>query len=114
MNRQFASVIFLLVVAAGAAILYFSAKTPATVLGKPQTPQPPFPYSVEEVVVEVPVQNVTLAGTLTVPEGEGPFPGVILLSVAGPNDRDQSFCRARGISCSGGSPDPRRRCCRAF
>lgn len=97
MNRQFAGVIFLLVVAAGAALLFWSGQAPVTASVKPQTPQPPFPYSVEDIVVDVPVQNVLLAGTLTMPQGEGPHPAVILLSVAGPNDRDQSFAGHAGF-----------------
>lgn len=35
--------------------------------------------------------TVHLAGTLALPAGEGPFPGAVLLGVAGPNDRDMSF-----------------------
>jgi len=55
---------------------------------KPQTPQPPFAYNVEPVSIP---PDILLGGTLTVPQGDGPFPAVILLSVAGPNDRDQAF-----------------------
>ncbi|MEO6872968.1 MAG: alpha/beta fold hydrolase [Chthoniobacterales bacterium] len=35
--------------------------------------------------------NVTLAGTLTMPEGKGPFPGVVLLSGSGAQDRDEAL-----------------------
>lgn len=97
MNRQFASVIFLLVVAAGIALLFWSGPAPVSNAAKPQTPQPPYPYSVEDIVVDVPAQNVALAGTLTMPQGEGPHPAVILLSVAGPNDRNQSFAGHAGF-----------------
>lgn len=55
---------------------------------KPQVPRPPFPYEDREVIVTG-AGGVQLAGTLTLPRGEGPAPGVVLLSVAGPNDRDQ-------------------------
>ncbi|HKV08257.1 MAG TPA: alpha/beta fold hydrolase [Thermoanaerobaculia bacterium] len=55
---------------------------------RPQTPRPPFPYRVEEVVIERP--GVRLVGTLTLPAGTGPFPAAVLLSVAGANDRDQT------------------------
>jgi pimeloyl-ACP methyl ester carboxylesterase len=34
---------------------------------------------------------VTLAGTLTIPEGRGPFPAVILISGSGPQDRNESL-----------------------
>jgi hypothetical protein len=39
---------------------------------------------------------VTLAGTLTLPEGEGPFPALILLSGSGQQDRDESLSLAPG------------------
>lgn len=55
-----------------------------------QTPVPPFPYRVEEVRYTSPAGGVELAGTLTLPTGTGPFPAAVLLSVAGPDDRDQS------------------------
>ena len=35
--------------------------------------------------------NVTLAGTLSQPEGDGPFPAVVLLSGSGPQDRDEAL-----------------------
>ena len=48
---------------------------------RPQEPKPPFPYQIEEVTF----QNgaVNLAGTLTVPQGDGPFPAVLLISGSG-------------------------------
>jgi dienelactone hydrolase len=33
---------------------------------------------------------VRLAGTLTIPEGQGPFPAVVLVSCSSPQDRDES------------------------
>ena len=50
-------------------------------------PRPPFPYRDEAVAVPS-VDGVTLAGTLTVPDGAGPFPGVVLVSGSGPQNRD--------------------------
>ena len=35
--------------------------------------------------------DVQLAGTLTLPQGEGPFPAVALLSGSGPQDRDEAL-----------------------
>jgi hypothetical protein len=59
---------------------------------RPQDPKPPFPYRTEEVRIENPeAEGVTLAGTLTIPEGEGPFPGVVLVSGSGPQDRDEAL-----------------------
>lgn len=56
---------------------------------RPQEPKPPFPYRVEDVSYLNAVANITLAGTLTVPSGSGPFPVVILISGSGPQDRDE-------------------------
>ena len=58
---------------------------------RPQTPQEPFPYEIREVRIDNPdAQDVTLAGTLTLPHGDGPHPAVILISGSGPQDRDES------------------------
>lgn len=58
---------------------------------RPQTPQPPFPYRSEDVVFRNAAADVTLAGTLTLPEGDGPFPAVVLISGSGPQDRDETL-----------------------
>ncbi len=58
---------------------------------RPQRPVPPFPYSEEPVKFENAADGVTLAGTLTLPEGEGRHPAVILISGSGPQDRDESL-----------------------
>jgi pimeloyl-ACP methyl ester carboxylesterase len=60
------------------------------VLRRPQHPRPPFPYRSEEVVVES-VPGVRLAGTLTLPAGDGPHPAVLLVSGSGPQDRDEDL-----------------------
>ena len=54
-----------------------------------QTPKPPFPYRAEEVRLPGGAVDVTLAGTLTVPEGRG-YPAVVLVSGSGPQDRDET------------------------
>ncbi|HIG74447.1 MAG TPA: alpha/beta fold hydrolase [Bacteroidetes bacterium] len=54
---------------------------------RPQTPQPPFPYREETVRVES-EPGVTIEGTLTLPEGDGPFPAAVLIPGSGPQDRD--------------------------
>jgi len=46
------------------------------------------PYRESEVTFLNPVSKIKLAGTLTVPSGEGPFAAVVLLSDSGPQDRD--------------------------
>ncbi len=64
-------------------------RTPVARL-RPQTPQPPYPYRSEEVEVWNGQDGIALAGTLTLPEGEGPFPAVLLVSGSGPQDRDET------------------------
>ena len=60
-------------------------------LRRPQTPKAPFPYRSEDVKFENKAANLTLAGTLTLPEGAGPFPAAILISGSGPQDRDETL-----------------------
>lgn len=58
----------------------------------PQDPRPPFPYRVEEVrIPNTAAQGVTLACTLTVPQGEGPFSAVALITGSGGQDRDETL-----------------------
>ncbi|MEX0314439.1 MAG: alpha/beta hydrolase [Allomuricauda sp.] len=47
--------------------------------------------SVEEINILNKADNISLAGTLTLPAGKGPFPGVVLISGSGPVDRDETF-----------------------
>lgn len=58
---------------------------------RPQNPHPPFPYDAIEVSYENKPGGVTLAGTLTVPHGNGPFPAAILITGSGPQDRDETI-----------------------
>ena len=60
-------------------------------LKRPQNPAKPYPYREEEVSYENKGQNVTLAATLTIPEGKGPFLAVLLITGSGPQDRDESL-----------------------
>lgn len=60
-------------------------------LERPQEPLPPYPYQVEEVAFPNQAAGLELAGTLTLPEGAGPFPAAILVSGSGPQDRDETL-----------------------
>jgi fermentation-respiration switch protein FrsA (DUF1100 family) len=60
-------------------------------LKRPQNPVRPYPYRDEEVSFDNKLQNVTLAATLTIPQGKGPFPAVLLITGSGPQDRDESL-----------------------
>src|SRR5690606_31105871 len=57
---------------------------------RPQTPKPPFPYTETDVTFPNPEASITLAGTLAIPEGSGPFPAVVLVSGSGPQDRNST------------------------
>lgn len=72
--------------------LNFTRKATGTSqLRRPQVPQPPYPYQVEEVVFQNEEAGLQLAGTLTLPKGKGKHPVAILISGSGPQDRDESL-----------------------
>lgn len=58
---------------------------------RPQRPLPPFPYSAEEIEFENVLDGLRLAGTLTLPAGEGRHPALVLVSGSGPQDRDETL-----------------------
>jgi len=58
---------------------------------RPQEPVEPYPYGVERITFANYKAGIELSGTLTVPAGDGPFPGVVLVSGAGPHDRNASM-----------------------
>ncbi len=62
---------------------------------RPQEPEKPYPYIEEEVKYDNQEAKITLAGTLTLPGGEGPFPAVILISGSGPQDRNEAIAGHR-------------------
>lgn len=59
--------------------------------GRPQEPQPPFPYKSEEVSVRNEQDGITLAGTLTLPEKGNRFPAVVLVTGSGAQDRNEEI-----------------------
>jgi pimeloyl-ACP methyl ester carboxylesterase len=59
-------------------------------LNRPQTPVKPYPYREEPVAYESSAANVRLIGTLTMPQGSGPFPAVVLIAGSGPQTRDEN------------------------
>ncbi len=58
---------------------------------RPQDPMPPFPYRVEKVRFRNEKKGFTLAGTLTYPEAQGCFPGAVLVSGSGGQNRDEEI-----------------------
>jgi uncharacterized protein len=58
---------------------------------RPQNPTRPYPYREEQVSYDNKAQNVTLAATLTIPQGKGPFRSALLITGSGPQDRDETL-----------------------
>lgn len=57
---------------------------------RPQEPRKPYPYLEEEVVYENRAAGIRLAGTLTLPQGPGPYPAAILITGSGAEDRNET------------------------
>ncbi|QEH31789.1 Alpha/beta hydrolase family protein [Aquisphaera giovannonii] len=62
---------------------------------RPQTPKGPFPYKSIDVSYMNKAGGVTLAGTLTVPQGAGPFPAALFITGSGAQDRDETLFEHR-------------------
>ena len=58
---------------------------------KPQEPKEPFPYKIKEVTFKNVEDEVTLAGTLTLPKQKGTVTAVVLVSGSGPQDRNSAL-----------------------
>lgn len=75
-------------------LLERSSEGPAQ-LNRPQEPEPPFPYEETEVVFDSlddsTDEPIVLAGSLVIPEGDGPFPAVLFITGSGPQDRNEDL-----------------------
>lgn len=58
---------------------------------RPQTPQPPFPYKTEEVEYDNKDKSLRFGATITIPNGNGPFPAALLITGSGPQNRDEEI-----------------------
>lgn len=58
---------------------------------RPQEPQPPYPYVCEEVSFPSAAKGIDMHGTLTIPEGEGPFAAVVMVTGSGTQNRDEEL-----------------------
>jgi len=61
---------------------------------RPQTPQPPFDYPTQELVMLSKTTTgleIQLHGTLSLPKGEGPFPCLLMITGSGPQDRNENI-----------------------
>jgi fermentation-respiration switch protein FrsA (DUF1100 family) len=75
----------------GATLPLKLARGEAPAPARPQRPEPPFPYRSVDVTIPNTAAGVELAGTLTLPQGEGPFPAAVLVTGSGPQDRDETI-----------------------
>lgn len=59
---------------------------------RPQTPRPPYPYTVKDTVFTAP-DGAALSGTLTLPvmSGDMAVPAVVMISGSGPQNRDEEI-----------------------
>jgi dienelactone hydrolase len=67
-----------------------AAATAATATKHPQEPKKPYPYRAEDVKYPNKSAGIELGATLTLPQGKGPFPAVVLITGSGPQDRDET------------------------
>ncbi len=58
---------------------------------RPQHPTPPFPYLEREVEFTNKEDGAVFAGTLSLPEGDGPFAAALLITGSGSQDRDETI-----------------------
>tara|TARA_R110000823_G_scaffold315693_1_gene450215 strand:- start:8056 stop:9777 length:1722 start_codon:yes stop_codon:yes gene_type:complete len=81
--KKLAAVVILLMVSTS----FFAQES----LKRPQTPQAPFEYNVEEVSFQNTQDSITLAGTFTYPMTGRNFPVAILISGSGPQNRNSEI-----------------------
>ena len=62
---------------------------PPSRASRPQDPKPPYPYDAADVSYDN--KGIHLAGTLTLPRGQGPFPAAVMITGSGPQDRDETL-----------------------
>jgi pimeloyl-ACP methyl ester carboxylesterase len=61
------------------------------IIKRPQEPTKPYPYYSEDLTFKNNKANIILAGTLTLPQKEGKYPVVILITGSGPQNRDEEL-----------------------
>lgn len=61
------------------------------VRNRPQTPEPPFGYTIEDVQYYNTDSSIRYGATITRPEGKGPFPAMLMLTGSGQQNRDEEL-----------------------
>ncbi|QDX25224.1 alpha/beta fold hydrolase [Sphingomonas suaedae] len=78
--------------AAGTAVPVEFRRNPSGAPRRTQTPEPPYPYTVEDVAFANPASGGAMLGcTLNVPKAPGPHPAAMLLTGSGQQDRDETL-----------------------
>jgi uncharacterized protein len=72
-------------------VLTFKDELSAAKFHRPQTPQPPFSYIVQEHSVPNKKEKIQLSGTLTIPDTLNKYPLAILITGSGPQDRNEEI-----------------------
>ncbi|KAA0991938.1 alpha/beta hydrolase family protein [Dyadobacter aurulentus] len=85
MNKK---VILISIVVAVVVALVYVVLSEKPAAKKYQEPVKPYPYYSEDVTFKNSQAGITLSGTLTLPEKEGSFPVVVLVTGGGPQDRN--------------------------
>jgi hypothetical protein len=60
-------------------------------LKRPQTPLPPFTYKSEDIIYKNEDKSIQYGATITIPNGEGPFPAIIMSTGSGQQNRDEEI-----------------------
>ncbi len=58
---------------------------------RPQEPAPPYPYRVVDLGFANEAAGILLSGSLSLPEGRGPFPALVLVTGSGAQNRDEEL-----------------------
>ena len=58
---------------------------------RPQNPKPPFNYKSEDITYTNKDKSITYGATITIPNGKGPFPAVLLITGSGQQNRDEEI-----------------------
>lgn len=58
---------------------------------RPQTPKAPFNYKSEDITYTNADKSITYGATITIPQGKGQFPAVLLITGSGPQNRDEEL-----------------------
>jgi len=76
----------------GSLPLVLNKVTSVEPIKRKQDPVKPYPYKEEEITFENKnADSVFLSGTLTIPEGKGPFNAVVLVTGSGPQNRNENL-----------------------